>query len=58
MTVLKQMDVSVLCDIGRRLRRCSRANESNASAVEPKNGQQCWVQVCGKNNRHSLLTCG
>ena len=48
MAVLKQMNASVLCAICRRLRRCSRANEGNASAVEPENGKKRWVQVVEK----------
>jgi hypothetical protein len=38
------------CAICRRLRRCSRANESNGSAVEPENGKRRWVQVVEKNS--------
>lgn len=33
------------CALCLRLRRCSRTNESNGSAVEPENGKRRWVQV-------------
>ena len=43
------------CAICRRLRRCSRTNESKVSAVEPENGKRRWVQVVKKiTNKYDL----